>query len=176
MNKVFIATSIDGFIADKKGNIDWLQSVPNPDNNDMGYGEFMSKVDAIIMGRNTFEIVCSFGIDWPYDKPVYVLSNSLKSVPDQLNEKVVLVNGALTDILDNIRAEGHEHLYIDGGKTIQSFLTEDLIDEMIITIIPRLLGEGIPLFTNNKHTLGFKGVSTKIYLNQIIQNRFVRSR
>ena len=76
-NKVFIASSIDGYIADKNGGIDWLQSVPNPDHDDMGYNSFINEVDALVMGRNTFETVCGFDIDWPYSKPVYVLSRSL---------------------------------------------------------------------------------------------------
>lgn len=176
MNKVFIATSMDGFIADKNGNIDWLHSVPNPENDDMGYGEFMRNIDAIVMGRNTFDIVCSFGIDWPYNVPIYVMSNRLESVPSELSEKVSLVSGDLLDIMDKIHSKGHSNIYIDGGKTIQSFLAEDLIDEITITIIPCILGEGIPLFVNSAQKLNFKGSRTHIFLNQVIQNTFVRAR
>lgn len=71
-NSVFIATSLDGFIADKNGGIDWLHSLPNPDNDDMGYGAFMTQIDALIMSRKTFETVCGFDMDWPYTKPVFV--------------------------------------------------------------------------------------------------------
>ncbi len=73
-NRLFIATSIDGYIADKDGGLDWLNSIPNPDNIDMGYGEFTSQIDALVMGRITFETVCGFDIDWPYQKPVFVLT------------------------------------------------------------------------------------------------------
>ncbi|SHJ20520.1 dihydrofolate reductase family protein [Aquimarina spongiae] len=76
-NKVFIATSLDGYIADKDGGIDWLHAIPNPDNIDMRYNEFTSQIDALVMGRTTFETVCGFDIDWPYSKKVFVLSNSL---------------------------------------------------------------------------------------------------
>lgn len=171
-NKVFIATSLDGFIADKDGGIDWLHNVPNPDGNDMGYGDFMNEVDALIMGRNTFETVCSFDIDWPYSKPVYVLSNSLQEIPRKYVGKAFLVNGKLKEVLDQVHANGHNNLYIDGGATIQSFLKEGLIDSMIITRIPILLGAGIPLFGNLDAPQNFKCVSTKRFLDAVVQNRF----
>ncbi|MEP5339664.1 MAG: dihydrofolate reductase family protein [Algibacter sp.] len=173
-NKVFIATSLDGYIADKNGGIDWLHSIANPDNIDMGYSEFISQIDALVMGRKTFETVCGFDIDWPYQKPVFVLSNSLTRVPDKYKDKVVLIKGTLTGILDQIHEKGYYSLYIDGGKTIQSFLKEDLIDEMTITIIPYLLGRGIPLFAELPNRLDFECVNSKVYLDKIVQNYFAR--
>ena len=80
-NRVFIATSLDGFIADQNGAIDWLHSIPNPEQIDMGYTDFIGGVDAIVMGRNTFEVVCGFDIDWPYEVPVFVLSRTLNTRP-----------------------------------------------------------------------------------------------
>lgn len=174
INKVFIATSLDGFIADKNGGIAWLHSIPNHDNLDMGYSEFTSKIDAIIMGRTTFETVCGFDIDWPYNKPVFVLSNTLASIPQKYNAHVQLVKGSLTDILEHIHQKGFYRLYIDGGKTIQTFLKEDLIDEMIITTIPKLLGGGFPLFSDLPKVLDFECTASKIFLNQIVQNHFKR--
>lgn len=175
-NKVFIATSLDGYIADKNGGIEWLHAIPNPDNIEMGYNEFTSQIDAILMGRNTFETVCGFDIDWPYQKPVFVLSNSIKSIPEAYKNNVELVSGPLQEILGSIHKKGLANLYIDGGKTIQSFLKEDLIDEMTITIIPFLLGSGIPLFSELPKTLDFECVDSKIYLEKIVQNKFVRKR
>ena len=175
-NKVFIATSLDGNIADKNGGIDWLHSIPNPNNNDMGYGAFFSQIDALVMGRTTFETVCGFDMDWPYQKPVFVLSNSLTNVPEEFEGKAEIVNGSLKEILNKIHKRGCNSLYIDGGKTIQSFLKEDLIDEMTITIIPYLLGGGIPLFSELPKRLGFECVDSKIYLEQVVQNHFVRKR
>ncbi len=99
------------------------------------------------MGRATFETVCGFDIEWPYDKTVFVLSNSLTHIPEKYKGKVELVKGSLSEILKEIHNRGYYNLYIDGGKTIQSFLKEDLIDEMIITIIPYLLGAGTTLFS-----------------------------
>lgn len=176
MNKVFIATSIDVFIADKNGGIEWLHSVPNPDQNDMGYTEFMSGIDALVMGRNTFETVCSFDMEWPYTKPVYVLSNSLDRIPAEFSGKAQLVNGKLKNVLELIRSAGHHDLYIDGGRTIQNFLKEDLIDEMIITVIPVLLGGGVPLFGETPEPLNFECVEVKHYLERVGQCRYVRKR
>ena len=174
-NKVFIATSLDGYIADKDGGIEWLHSIPNPDNNDMGYGKFISQIDALVMGRTTFETVCGFDI-WPYQKPVFVLSNSLNQIPRKLEGKAFLVNGSLKEIIEKIYKKGFYQLYIDGGRTIQGFLKEDLIDEMTITTIPYLLGGGIPLFSEHPKPLEFKCVDSKIYLDRVVQNYFVRKR
>ena len=141
-NKVFIATSIDGYIADDNGGIDWLHAIPNPQGIDIGYSEFNSQIDALVIGRATFETVCGFNMNWPYQKPVFVLSNSISTVPEKYEGKAELVKGSLKDILDYIHKKKYFNLYIDGGKTIQSFLKEDLIDEITITIIPFLLGSG----------------------------------
>ena len=146
MNKVFIATSLDGYIADKDGGIDWLHTIPNPENIDLGFNSFMEGIDALIMGRNTYETVLGFDMEWPYGKPVFVLSSKLTNVPGNLKGKVYLMSGKLDDILNHIHQMGYSNLYIDGGHTIQKFLESDLIDEMIISTIPIVLGGGIPLF------------------------------
>lgn len=174
-NKVFIATSLDGYIADRNGEIAWLLSLPNPDNDDMGYKEFISSVDALVMGRNTFEVVCGFD-EWYYQKHVFVLSSSMTEIPEKFTDKASLVKGSLKDVLKEIHGKGFHNLYIDGGKTIQSFLKEDLIDEMIITLIPYLLGGGIPLFGDLPEIMKFECTDTKIFLNSVVQNRFVRKR
>ena len=88
-NIVFIATSLDGYIADKDGGLDWLQSIPNPENLDMGYVELIDLIDALVMGRKTFEKVCSFDCDLPYSKPVLVLSKFMKSIPEGYPKKQI---------------------------------------------------------------------------------------
>ncbi len=173
---MFIATSLDGYIADKNGGIDWLHSIPNPNNIDMGYADFISQVDALVMGRKTFETVCNFDIDWPYKQPVFVLSNTLKKMPDQYTDKAFLTKGSLQEVLEHIHNQGYHRLYIDGGVTIQQFLKEDLIDEMIITIIPVLLGGGYPLFSQLPETLTFECTQSKRYLDKVVQNHFIRKR
>ncbi len=173
-NSVFIATSIDGYISDKNGGIDWLQSVPNPDMNDMGYVKFINTVDALVMGRTTFETVCGFDVEWPYSKPVFVLSNKLNEIPKSHEGKAFLVKGTLEEILEQIHAQGHSKLYIDGGTTIQNFLKEDLIDEMIITTIPILLGGGSTLFSELPKQQSFDLIESETFLGQVIQNRYKR--
>jgi len=175
-NRVFIASSLDGFIADKNGNIDWLHSIPNPNQDDMGYSDFMEDIDAIILGRNTFETVCTFDIEWPYKKPVFVWSNSLKTIPEGLKENVFLVKGSVDEIIKQVHEKGFYRLYIDGGKTIQSFLAEDQIDEITLTTIPILLGSGKSLFSEIQKPLEFSCVASKIYLNEVVQNRYIRKR
>lgn len=175
-NRVFIATSLDGYIADKNGGIDWLHSIPNPDNDDMGYLEFNEGIEAIVMGRTTFETVCGFDVDWPYDKPVFVLSNKLKEIPESHKGKAFLVKGTLTEILDQINKKGFNNLYIDGGTTIRNFLKEDLIDEMTLTTIPILLGGGSSLFSELPNEMKFELLGTKTYLNQITQNHYKRNK
>ncbi|NND94761.1 MAG: dihydrofolate reductase [Flavobacteriales bacterium] len=174
-NSVFIATSLDGQIADKDGGIEWLDSIPGINTIDTGYEAFMSRIDAMIMGRKTFQKVLSFGIDWPYAKPVYVLSNSLAKVPEKLSGKAHLVKGSLEDVLKDLHESGHLRLYVDGGSTIRSFLAKDCIDEMIITRIPILVGDGVPLFGNIPVSLKFELVESKVYLGQIVQDHYKRS-
>lgn len=175
-NQVFIATSMDGYIADKDGGIDFLDTIPEINTIDSGYEAFTANIDALVMGRTTFETVCGFDIEWPYKKPVYVLSNSLREIPDKYKGQVYLVKGKLTDVLEEIHSRGHKHLYIDGGRTIQNFLKEDLIDRMVITVIPVVLGDGIPLFGDQPNPLRFDCVESKIFLDKIVQNHFVKVR
>ena len=171
---MFLATSLDGFIADKNNGLEWLEMIPNPDNNDMGYGEFIKDIDAIIMGRTTFDVVLSFGIDWPYNIPVFVVSNSLQQAPEKYKDKVEIVAGTPAEIQAELHAKGFKNLYIDGGQIIQSFLAADLIDDLIITTIPILLGGGIPLFGDLSNEMKFELTKSEVYLEQIVQSHYTR--
>ncbi len=173
-NIVFIATSLDGYIADKHGKLDWLHSVPNPDNIDMGFGPLLERVDALVMGRNTLEAVLGFGVEWPYSKPVFVLSNTMTEAPLGYEDKVFVVNGELVDVVKNLNRQGYQALYIDGGVTIQNFLKQDLIDELVISTIPVLLGGGAPLFGELVHQQSFKLIESKVYLDSIVQTHYQR--
>ena len=175
-NIVFIAKSLDGYIAGKDGDLDWLHSIPNPEGVDMGYNRLMEEVDAIVMGRTTFDTVLGFGIDWPYIKHVFVLSNTLKEVPKNLEGKVSLLKGSPQQILDQIHERGYHSLYIDGGRTVQHFLQDDLIDELRITTIPIILGGGFPLFGDLASPMEFEHIESHVYLNQIVQDHYRRKR
>lgn len=173
---VFIASSLDGYIADSNGGLDWLNNVPNPAQLDLGYIKFVEQVDALVMGRKTFETVCSFDGAWPYTVPVFVMSRTLETIPEVYNDKVELVKGSLTEVLQQIHNKGYHRLYIDGGVTIQNFLKEDLIDELTITVIPILLGGGSPLFSQCSSALEFNLVESKVFLNQLVQSHYKRKR
>lgn len=175
-NFVFIACSLDGYIADKNGGIDWLNSVPNPENKDLGFTGFIERVNAILMGRNTFEKVCSFDIEWPYPVPVFVLSNTLKEIPVKYRKFAELVHGSVYEVSEYIHSRGHTKIYIDGGKTIQSFLEADLIDEIIISTIPVLLGNGFPLFGKLDKMQDYKLSWSKTYLDAIVQTSWIRNK
>jgi len=173
-NIVYIGCSLDGYIAGKNGELDWLDSIPIPEGVDMGFVAHMERIDALLMGRTTFETVCGFGGAWPYSKPVFVLSTTLTSIPDAYADKAQLVSGSLTNVLSSIHQKGYHNLYIDGGATVQSFLREDLIDEMIITTIPILLGGGARLFGDLPKPLSFELVGTEVFVNQIVQEHYRR--
>ena len=174
-NYVYIATSIDGYIAGKDGDLSWLNEIPNPSNSDFGFSEFLSGIDALVMGRITFETVVSFGV-WPYDKPVFVLSNSLDRVPGGFEDKVEIVNGDLKTVIAKLEERGMKNFYVDGGSVIRSFLKEDLIDEMIISRVPILLGDGVPLFGKMENRLKFKLVKTDSHDKTLVKCHYVRVR
>lgn len=173
-NNVFIATSLDGFIADNQGGIDWLDTFPELNTVDSGYEEFMSKIDAIVMGRNTFETVCNFDVPWPYKVPVFVLSHQLQSIPAKCTSPVEIIKGDIIEINSRIAEKGYKNLYIDGGKVIQAYLAEEMIDEITITIIPILLGSGIPLFSGIKKRQLFTCDKTTLFVNKVSQHHFTK--
>lgn len=152
--KVFIATSLDGYIATPDGGIDWLIKASGvaPKGEDCGYGELMSSIDVLIMGRNSFEKVLTFE-SWPYgEKPVIVMSQKGVDIPEHLENTVSQSTESPTEIVSRLEGEGIKGAYIDGGAVIQSFLAAGLINEMIITIVPIILGKGISLF-GSKNTM-----------------------
>ena len=171
-NIVFIAKSLDGFIAGKNGELDWMHTIPNPENVEMGFIDLMNRVDGIVMGRNTFEIGCGFDSDWFYYKPVFVLISTLESIPQKLKDKAEIVKGSPAEVLKILHNRGYNKLYIDGGFTIQSFLKAGLIHELVITTMPVLLGKGIPLFGELPRPRELNHVKTTVFLNQLVQSHY----
>lgn len=171
---VFIGTSLDGFIARKDGDIDWLVQYAN-DEAVHAYEKFMSGIDAIVIGRGTFEKVLSFP-SWPYEKKVFMLSTSIKEVPAVLKEKVTILSMKPGELLNYLSGKGLSSIYVDGGKVIQDFLKEDLIDELIISKVPVLLGNGISLFGHLDTTIPFKHNRTEIGSNGLVRSYYERNR
>lgn len=169
---VFIATSIDGYIARENGDISWLETFAVPtgegEDKDCGFSKFFSDVDVLIMGRNTYEVVSRFDT-WPYQgKRVVVLSSTLTSVSDQAE----LFSGDIVHLVKQLYADGIKHVYIDGGVTISQFLNAGLIDEMIISLIPVVLGSGISLFGKMNHDKWCRLISSKHYSNGLMQLKY----
>lgn len=129
----------------------------------------------MVIGRGTYEKVLSFP-EWPYEKKVFVLSTSLKQIPETLNEKATLVAMKPAALLNYLSDKGFSNIYVDGGKVIQSFLQEDLIDELIITRVPELIGTGIPLFGYLDNDLRFEHIKTNIYSDGLVKSHYERKR
>jgi dihydrofolate reductase len=171
---VYIGTSLDGFIAKKDGGIEWLTQFASEEAF-ASYEEFTSKIDVIVIGRGTFEKVLSFPT-WPYDKKVFVLSASIKHVPDHLRDKVSIVSMAPAELLTHLLKEGFSSIYIDGGKVIQGFLNADLIDRLIVSQAPVLLGDGLPLFGVLNTELQFTHLRTMVQSNGLVRSYYERKR
>lgn len=170
---VYIATSVDGFIATSNGGIEWLkQPEYSTPIKGLSYDDFIATVDGLVMGRKTFEKVLSFD-HWPYQNtPVIVLSSNHLTIPAHLLDAVRLDSGSPQEIVERLEKVGMRHLYIDGGATIQRFLEAKLINELTITRIPILLGSGIPLFGKTgsmQHLKLLEAISSE---SGIVQERY----
>lgn len=171
---VFIATSLDGYIARRNGDIDWLDAANAavPEGEDCGYSTLMQSIDALVMGRNSYEKVLSFGT-WPYgETPVIVLSRKPIAFPDNLPKSVQHSSETPHELYQRLSRAGVEHIYLDGGKTIQRFLDAGLIDELTITVIPIILGDGIPLFGPTKSDVSLNCMDVKVYEFGFVQLKY----
>lgn len=159
---VFIATSLDGFIARNDGNLDWLtEASQSATGEEYGYDELVQSIDYLVMGRGTFEAVAQFP-DWPYEgTKVIILSKKIEVLPKGLENKAELYRGSIEKLYERFQQEDCQGLYIDGGKTVQSFLRAGLVTDIIITKIPILLGEGLPLFGKLEKDIPLKLIEVK---------------
>jgi dihydrofolate reductase len=154
------------------GSLDWLP-IPVEGGEDYGYGRFFASIDAIVMGRNTFDTVLSFG-EWLYaDKPMWVLSSRELELPGFVPQIVTRWSGSLTALVEELTAHRVKKVYVDGGKTIQSFLQAGLLDEITITTIPVLIGQGIPLFGPLDADVQLELAESQAYEDGLVQNRYV---
>ncbi len=166
---VFIATSLDGYIARPDGGIDWLPTDTSA--GDHGYAAFTAGIDALVMGRNTYELVLSFGA-WPYEKPVVVLSRRGVTIAPELEGKVFAMSGTPEAIVAQCAARGWHQLYVDGGVTIQRFLAAGLIERLVITRVPVVLGAGLPLFGAVPQDIRMDHVRTEAFANGLVQSEY----
>lgn len=169
---VFIATSLDGYIARADGSLDWLeaQNARIPPGEDCGYGDFMADIDVLLMGRATFDQVSTFP-EWPYTgKRVIVLSHRPLSGP--YASHVARQAGEPKEILAALQSLGARHIYLDGGQTIQAFLRAGLVDDLVITCVPVLLGGGRRLFGQLAADLPLETLSSRSYPFGFVQTAY----
>jgi len=166
---VFIGTSLDGFIARPNGDFDFLTTAGGEPH---GYSEFIASVDAVVLGRNTFEKVLTLG-PWPYgDKRVVILSSHPVDLSAVIGGVVEQMAGTPSEIVSRLAASGARHLYIDGGGTIQGFLRVGLIQRLIITRVPVLIGDGIPLFGTLPRDIRLRHVGTRQYPSGLVSSEY----
>jgi dihydrofolate reductase len=166
---VFIGASVDGFIARADDSLDWL---PEGGGEPHGYDEFMASVDAIVIGRKTFEKVLTLG-PWHYgDKRVIILSHRPIDLSAAVGGVVEQMAGPPAEIVSRLAASGASHLYVDGGITIQGFLRAGLIQRLIITRVPVLIGEGIPLFGALPNDILLSHVETRWYPSGLVKTEY----
>ena len=165
---VFVGTSVDGFIARPNDDLDWL---PPGGGEEHGYDAFMATVDALVVGRRTYDKVLSFDA-WPYgEKLVFVLSTRPLS-PAPAGAIVERMSGAPEEIMSQLEARGVGHVYVDGGITVQRFLRAGLIQRLIITRVPVLIGAGIPLFGVTERDIALRHVATRQYASGLVQSEY----
>lgn len=172
---VFCGVSIDGFISRANGALDFLEGDGTAEMGDHGYETFVAGVDAIVMGRKTFEVVMSFG-QWPYTKKVIVLSSAKVDLAaaHARGADVESMNASPEQVVAQLAARNINHLYIDGGTTVQRFLRAGLIDRLIITRVPVLIGQGIALFGALDRDIPLKLLASRSFPGGLVQSEYVR--
>jgi dihydrofolate reductase len=165
---VFVGTSVDGFIARPNGELDFL---PPGGGEPHGYNEFIATVDAIVIGHKTFETVLAME-DWPYEKKRVVVLSSRAVDLSKARGAVEQMGGSPAEIVAQLAASGAHHLYIDGGITVQGFLRAGLVQRLVITRVPVLIGEGIALFGSLPHDVRLRHVATRSYASGLVQSEY----
>lgn len=169
MTSVFVGISLDGFLARPNGQYDFLPADGGDSN---GYAEFIARVDALVIGRKTFETVLSFP-EWPYgDRQVVVLSSGRLDLSKVSRGRVEQISGSPAEILAHLAARGFKHVYVDGGITVQTFLSAGLIQRLIINRYPVLIGDGIPLFGPLTRDIRLRHVATEAHASGLVKSEY----
>lgn len=163
---LYIAMSLDGYIATNEGDISFLSSVEKA-GEDYGYKEFMTTVDTVIMGRKTYDKILSFGIPFPHENEYcYIITR--QKIPNQKN--IEFYSGSLPALVHTLKNKEGKNIFLDGGAAVvHEFLKDNLIDEIILSVIPVLLGSGIVLFQSNRPPLPLKLVHCKSFDTGLVQ-------
>jgi dihydrofolate reductase len=166
---VFVGTSVDGFIARKNGALDFL---PAGGGEPHGYDEFIATVDALVIGRKTFETVLAFP-SWPYGaRRVVVLSSRHIDFSGVRGGVVEQMGGAPAEIVARLEGRGVQHIYVDGGITVQEFLRAGMVQRLTITRVPVLIGEGVPLFGTLPRDMRLRHLGTQTYASGLVKSEY----
>lgn len=169
---VFIAASLDGFVARKDHQVDWLMK-QDTEGEELGYDDFVRGVDGIVMGRGSYQNVLTFG-EWPYAKPVIVMSKTLSNtdLPAELRGRVEVSRLDPAELMQGLATDGWSRAYVDGGKVVQSFIRLGLVEDIILTTIPILIGDGIRLFGEVERDIDLELLESKSFESGLTQARY----
>lgn len=170
---LFVAMSVDGFIAEENDGLDFLKVVERP-GEDYGYKDFVSGVDTVILGRKTYEIELGFGLPfWHHERKCYVVSRTLQGE----NEHATFYNGDLGDLIGRLKGEEGKGIYVDGGaELVGELLKRDLLDRLVLSVIPTLVGSGRPLFTRDRSLQDLRLLRSETYPSGLVQLWYERVR
>ena len=170
--KLYIATTIDGYIASNDGDLDWLSEHSNPERHDYGYKDFFSSIDIVILGGNTYRGIISMDVLWPYrEKETYIVTRT----PFGVKENIHYITDNIIETISELRQKGGKDIWlVGGGKLTTMLLNSDLVDEMIITVIPIILGKGIALFPDYPKMSNWKAIEVHKFENGVSQTKFVK--
>lgn len=171
----YLGMSLDGFIAGPNDELDWLDELEHIEGVDYGYADFMASVDALVMGRRTFETVLGLVEEWPYDKPVIVMSRTLTQLPAHV-AACEIYSGTPAEVIALGETRGWSKLYVDGGQLASSFANDGLLDELIVSVLPVALGEGIRVFGALSDHTWFDHVRTEAFGNGMVQHTYAPRR
>lgn len=168
---LYIACSIDGYIADLNDDLSFL-SLVEKEGEDYGYSEFINSIDTVLIGRRTYDKVLTLTPNFPHaNKETFVITRT----PRENIGNTLFYTGTLPSLINDLKSRDGKNIFIDGGaKLVSELLKHNLIDEMIISTIPVLLGNGIKLFQENLPESKWKIVSSKTYETGLIQTHYSR--
>ena len=184
---IFIAPSVDGYIATEDGGVHWLETVGKSVSEiderselmqhfNNSFPNYMHNIDCMIIGGKLMEVLSGFDLapeQWPYgDTRIFALSNTIKEAPENLKEHVEIYSGSIPSLIAKLENEGYKHAYVDGGTTITSFLNLELIKEMTLTLAPVLLGSGIPLFGKLSKQIKLEDAQSTVFPNNFVELKY----
>lgn len=174
MSKVvlYIASSIDGYIAGPKGELDWLNAIEAPKEGDYGYSDLLNRTNVIIMGRKSYDMIIGFGIDWPYpEHKSYVITTDSKYTSSTPNTEIISTN--VNEFITQLKLNNDKDIWLmGGGKLISHFLMENLLDEMILTSVPVMLGNGISLFPSSPKGSNWSLLKSEVFETGLVNNTY----